>query len=531
MKPLRVVYALALADFCERTRRYSFLVTLLFAAYLGYAAARGQITLRLGKYRGLYTSAWVGTMMSLITTTFLSLVGFYIVKNAVDRDRQTEVGEILASTPLSRIAYLLGKFLSNFAVLASMVGVLALAAVAVQFLVAEDRAFHAWALLSPFLLLAVPAMAFTAALAVLFETVRWLRGGFGNVVWFFLWSFILSLPVALSVPKCDPFGLWTMYQSIVPAAQASIPGYKESFSLTIGESAGRVASNFHWAGIDWTTKKVAWRVGWLVVALVFVLLSAVFFDRFDPARSRVRADSKGKAERRTLEAETALPASSAGMFAAGSIHLTPLPRDVRSARIAAIFVAELRLAMKGYRWWWYATAAGLVVAQLLSLLDVSRGPLLTAAWIWPILMWSAMGTRETRFGTQQLLFSSPDVVSRQLPAAWLAGVAITALCGAGTVVRLAIAGQGGALLAWTAGALFIPSLALALGVWTGTSRFFQGLYTALWYIGPLNRAPGVDFTGLGSGALAARYAWFYLGIAAILVAMSFAGRRRQLARL
>jgi hypothetical protein len=120
MNSPRAVYALALADFRERTRRYSFLATLLFAVYLGYAAARGQISLRLGEYRGLYTSAWVGAMMSLIKTTFLSVVGFYIVKNALARDHQTEVGEILASTPLSRIAYLLGKFVSNFAVLAPM---------------------------------------------------------------------------------------------------------------------------------------------------------------------------------------------------------------------------------------------------------------------------------------------------------------------------------------------------------------------------------------------------------------------------
>jgi ABC-type transport system involved in multi-copper enzyme maturation permease subunit len=121
MKALHVVYAIARADFLERVRRYSYLVTLLFAVYLGYAAGTGQISLRLGNYRGLYTSAWIGAMVSLVTTTFVSLVGFYIVKNAVDRDRQTGVGEILAATPLSKASYLLGKFLSNFAVLLSMV--------------------------------------------------------------------------------------------------------------------------------------------------------------------------------------------------------------------------------------------------------------------------------------------------------------------------------------------------------------------------------------------------------------------------
>ena len=37
MRALRVVYAIARADFLERVRRYSYLITLLFAVYLGYA--------------------------------------------------------------------------------------------------------------------------------------------------------------------------------------------------------------------------------------------------------------------------------------------------------------------------------------------------------------------------------------------------------------------------------------------------------------------------------------------------------------
>jgi hypothetical protein len=170
----------------------------------------------------------------------------------------------------------------------------------------------------------------------------------------------------------------------------------------------------------------------------------------------------------------------------------------------------------------------LVTAQAAVPLEISRGLLLSAAWIWPILIWSALGTREARFGTQQLLFSCARVLPRQLPAAWLAGVLLAALLGAGTALRLGVNGQATALFAWAVGALFIPSLALALGVWTGTSRFFEGLYTAIWYIGPLNHVPGLDFTGAGNGPLAGRFAWLYLGISALLLISAFARRARQL---
>jgi len=523
MKSPRAVYALARADFLERVRRYSYLVTLLFAVYLGYAAGTGQISLRLGDYRGVYTSAWIGAMVSLVATTFLSLVGFYIVKNAIDRDRRTGVGEILATTPLSRISYLLGKFFSNLAVLMSMVAVLAVAAVAIQIFAAEDRAFHAGGLLLPFLFLTTPAMALTAALALGFEALRFLRGGLGNVLWFFLWTFGIALPGITGLAALDPSGLWTVYQSMVPAAHAGIPGYVDSFSLTIADKTVRVATGFHWTGVDWTPGIVLARLAWVGAALVLVLCGAWFFDRFDPAKSRRKVDVGARGE------STAAPDLRDGQgHVTTSVHLTPLAAGARYSGFWRLLAAELRLALKGYRWWWYAVAAGLLIAQLAAPLEVSRGPLLAVAWLWPALSWSALGTRETHFGTGQLLFSCARILPRQFPAAWMAGVLVAAGTGLGAAIRLALAGQSAGLLAWAAGTLFIPSLALALGVWSGTSKFFEGLYTALWYIGPLHRVPGLDFTGSANGPQAGRYTLMYFAVAAILVAAAFLRRARQL---
>ena len=125
MSAVRSIRAIARADFLERTRRYSFFLALLFAVFLGYATATGKIFIQFDEYRGLYTSGWIATLVALTITCFVSLVGFYVVKNSVERDCVTGVGQILAGTPLSKAAYAFGKFISNFAVLSTMVGVLA----------------------------------------------------------------------------------------------------------------------------------------------------------------------------------------------------------------------------------------------------------------------------------------------------------------------------------------------------------------------------------------------------------------------
>ncbi len=149
----------------------SFLVTLAFTVYVGYETFAGGIVINLDKYRGVYNSAWVGALMAAVTSCFLSLVGFYIVKGSIERDEQTRVGRILAATPMTKVFYTVAKALGNFAVLSSMVAVMAVAAVLMQLLRGEDRVVHVSALLGPMVLIALPAMAFVAALAVLFETL------------------------------------------------------------------------------------------------------------------------------------------------------------------------------------------------------------------------------------------------------------------------------------------------------------------------------------------------------------------------
>jgi ABC-type transport system involved in multi-copper enzyme maturation permease subunit len=221
---MQKVLAIARADFLERVRGYSFFVTLMAAIYLGYAAATGKILMLLDDYRGVYTAGWIGLMMALITTAFVSLIGFYVVKNAVERDRMTGTGQILAATPMSRRAYMLGKLLSNFLVLATVVAVMACAAVILFFAAAEDRRFDAWALLSPLLLIALPAMALVAALALFFETSALLKGGFGNILWFFLWGMGIALPGLAGAKRVDPSGLWWAMDSLRPLAATTIPG-------------------------------------------------------------------------------------------------------------------------------------------------------------------------------------------------------------------------------------------------------------------------------------------------------------------
>ena len=63
-----------------------------------------------GGYRGVYNSAYAGTVTALAGALWLMIGGFYVVRGAITRDQQTGVGQILAATPLRSAGYLAGKF-------------------------------------------------------------------------------------------------------------------------------------------------------------------------------------------------------------------------------------------------------------------------------------------------------------------------------------------------------------------------------------------------------------------------------------
>lgn len=516
MSSLHVIYHLARADFYERVRRYSFLIMLGLSVFLSYQVAYGNLTLTLSQYRGVYNSAWVGAMISVIATFFVGWFGFYLVKGAVARDRETGVGQIMATTPLSRPLYMLGKWLSNLVVLLTLAGILAVFGLGFQLWQGENSQIDLLTYCAPFLFIVAPLLALTAAFAVLFETISWLRGGFGNIVYFFLFttSFAIMMEhLGDAGAAFEPSGISLMAREMGQAARVTYPDYIGGFSLGPPEF---IQGTFVWSGVDWTPGILLARGALVGAAILLVLLAALFFDRFDPSRAKPRR-AKAEAAKAPVEpAAQSLPA----------VHLKPLSATALRYNFFSVLRAEVRLLLKGQRWWWYAIAGTLIFACLVNSAAGVREIALPLAWAWPVLIWSPLGNRERRHNVQQMTFAAAAPLRRQLPAQWLAGFLVALLLGGGALVRFAIEGDTVGLLALFSGAVFIPSLALAAGVWSGSAKLFEVLYVLLLYIGPLNHTPEVDFIGASGDGRPE----FFLPLSLALIAAAVVGRARQVRR-
>ncbi|WP_433052747.1 hypothetical protein [Dactylosporangium sp. CS-033363] len=453
----------AVADFRERVRRPAYLLMLISAIGLGLIAVppvdAHWSVLVIGGFRGRYTSGYVGMVTALTSALWLTLVGFYLVRDAVARDGRTGVGQLLAASPMRSWAYLAAKLASNVAVLASMTAVLAATALVLQLLRGESRAVDPVGLLLPFALVALPMLVLTGALALLFEATPVLRGGLGNVLWVFVW---MVGAIGGQSPQA-PLGGLGLRPVPLPAGASQDVG----LGLMYVDEPLEV---FDWPGLRLDAPFLLGRAVLVLLAVAVALAPALWFHRFDrPARP-----GRGPAGPEPRPVYRGLPRAE--------------PRT--GPGFGRLLAGEARILVAGAPLWWWLGAAALTLAGL----ALPRGAVLAVAWVWPVLLWSRLGTQPATTGTAAILGAYP-APRRRVLAEWLAGVLLAAALGAGAAVRMGFAADGPGLVAWAAGALFIPALALTLGTLTGAPRFFQAVYTALWYL-MINDADALNFMGI-----------------------------------
>ncbi|MBI2381674.1 MAG: ABC transporter permease subunit [Gammaproteobacteria bacterium] len=476
---LRALTLLALADWRERTRRPVFRVALLamliLAALFLPSPGADYHTVDVGGWRGLYDSHWVGMSIALMATPLLPLIGFFLVKNALARDEESGVGDIVLTSGVSASVYLLGKFFSNLAVLLCMALVVALAGAGLQLWWGEDRHLQFLPLVLPLLLIVGPALVLVAASALLFEVTPGLRRGMGNVLWVFFWMSSIGMDVELSSGMLNLKQVTSGMQAQVQAVDPDYDGVSFSLGFRL-EKPGTEHRVWRWTGMDWSAEQIAQRGRVCLLALPLLLLARLLFRRFERLRQPRGAarPSSGRLARWL------------GRFSPSGPVLALLP---------SAWAAELRLLLRHTAWWWSLAVLGLNVAALVTDAEPLRRVVLPALGLAPVLVWSSLGQRAAAQGVDGLLGACAHPLRRQLFAAYGAACLYTALIFAGPLLRLGLDDEVQALLGLMVAVGFIPALGLACGCLSRGSKLFQGVYVLLWYAGPLQQGPGLDFLG------------------------------------
>lgn len=501
------VLAIARGDLRERTRRPGFALTVLAAVALGYLAvppSSATYTLvKVGSHRGVYDSDYVGVMLALVGSLWIGWLGFFVVRGSIARDAESRVGELLAATPVGSGAYLLAKFVSTLAVLLSMIGVLALTAPVMQLLRDESDALDPVTLWAPFAVLAAPTMALVAAAAVAFETVPMLRSVMGTMAW------LVAYPVVFFTVLTRGLGRVTeTFQADVAAQHGT--DTEISIGLT-GEEGG--LGTFTYSGLDVPAGVVVAQVVLVLMSVLLVVAPAVWFHRFDPARSRPAPSLVRVGDGAGAGAGEATPPAPAGVATPprAPVHLGP------SWHRLVVRTARIHLAGTSM-WWW----AAVVVVTLVSVVVPREavGTALLFAWLLPVLPWSRLGVRRAHDPVPRLL--DPTMSARRhIWTDWSSGVLLAALTGIGPLARMAVLGDSVGMLHWLAGALCVPAVAVCLGSIGRSPLWFQVGYLGVWYL-MLNAVAAVDVMGAvrDAGTPAGPSPFVWLAVAGALLTIT-----------
>ncbi|GAA0372799.1 ABC transporter permease [Bacillus horti] len=532
------------ADFLERIRGYGFMITIFASMLVAFVFippndAKYAVVV-LNDYRGVYNSAWIGSTVSMSLMTMLSLFGFYLVKSAIERDRYTRVGEMITITPLSKVRYMLGKYLSNVMVLLLIVFFIYTLAVVMQLIRFESTSIQFLHYFYPAMVMVVPLILLVAALALLFESVPFLRGGLGNIIYFFLWIALLNTAAFptfslfnQAISFSSPMGTEVFYSSMIDRFTSLYPNVPVSTADGI-LSVEQPLQTFEWSGVAWTAEIVFGRFIWAFLALVVLFAAVWLFKGFDKERIRKEDGAKKSFFNRNQQVKESISIGNGQLSERVTLFINkgvsaPLSEVRTQFSFLSLLWLEFKLLIKGQRWWWYIIALVLIVLPIFVELELGKSILGPLAWTWPILLWSKMGYRELEHRTRDMVFTSPNILWRQLPVSWLAGFILALVAGLGLATKYLIVGDINGLFTWFIGALFIPSLALALGVWFRTNKAFEIVYLILIYVGVLNGVHAFDFMGV-TGEATMGTAFIYLGLSIFLLFVSVIGRREQLQR-
>ena len=547
MIDVRRIYHVGRADFLERVRSRKLIVFLAVVAYLGYLVNVGGVNLAYTvtvdgermRVVGEPTAALIGLKTALAGGAVVVFGAFYVMRNGLARDRRYGHAELVASTATSNTTYLLGKLASNVVLGGVVVATLGVAAV-VNHAVHGVGATDPVALLAPLVVLTLPVCVLVGGVAVAFETVSWFDGTLGTVVHLALGTLALSalagvggaLPTAVPVTTrlADLLGYLPVYQMTFDALTATVPGYGGGLP-SVGTLQG--SATFTYDGAAWPAWVVPQRLVVVVAGVVVTVATTVSFDRTrlgdgDGGGGLLPSPGRLVAALRERVGDSSEP-TAGDVRAVEAIETTAVSeRDAGGFwRLAA---AEFRLAVRDRRWWWYAGVATTVVGPLALVATgggsvPARGILLAVAFAWPLPVWSELGSRAYRHGTTDLLFSSEAAVT-QVVAEWVAGVGVGLLVGVGPAALAVTTGETTLLAGVLAGVLFPPSLALAFGVWTHSERLFEVGYLLVWYVGPVNDAPVVNFLATGGDATPAVPAAF-VGVSVVALGAAVLRRRSE----
>jgi hypothetical protein len=511
------IAAITNADFRIRFRRAStaaIFLGLCIAAYLWIPdPSTGKALIQMNDQRALYNSPALAMATAALCNILLGLIGYYMVSNSIGRDTRTRTGFVIASTNVRNWEYLTGIFFGNLIFLSVVVFGFMLSCMVMQ-MIRGEAPLDVLAFARQYGILIPPMVVFVSAIAVLFESVRWLSGRFGDLLYFFVWLGVLAF-VAVAAEKAGGKTWQSNFDTFSFAfMEQGVEEITHSHGFSIGSTSfDQKKPPFVFPGLRVTSAWFSARIISTLYPLFLIPLALVFFNRFNPMK--VKASQVGNKRSVLARANALIRPVTVPLFSlAGSFSSKPT--------LFHAVLSEILLTLQLYPLTVFLLAASLVASVVTSTITLQH-VVLPTMFVAVALILSDVPTRERKSGTTGMIESmpllKPNFVWWKLCTACTLVLIFTLI----PFLRLLMV-QPSAALSLLIGSLFVASCAITLGLTTGNPKTFIVSFLLFLYVvmNDGGKNPGFDFAGwFGTATRMVQVEYSILTLATIAVSVGF----------
>jgi len=472
--------------FRRSTTPILFLILCGAAFVLMPEVSSGGVMFLIGKQRVLLNSAATSLTSALMGGLVLSLVGYYLISNSVERDLRTGVGKLIAATPLSSLRYLAGKLAGNIVYLTVMAVIFMIACMGMHILRGE-MPLEPMVFVQTFGIMFLPSIPCIAAVALMFECVPILSGRGGDVLYFFFWTITLVFPFILASASKEHAWILAADFTGLGFFGNEISLVSGAHNFTIGYAPyNAVLAPIVFPGLTWLPETYLPRLASVFFTIPFFVIALAAFQRFDPARKSSSENAKTGTIARLWQTGISFWVR---IVAPRSGWLTGHPSFFKTIAL------DVRLTLALYPMFVILIASS-VIFSLLFPMSAVRDSILPIIFFILVPLLASISTRDRQRKTAALIFSAPLVRERFAALKFFSALFSTLLVGCIPLVRISLDDPFGAAAALNA-MIFMVSAATFLGLLTGTPITFIVFFLLFLYTASSSRTlPAFDFAGL-----------------------------------
>lgn len=457
------IWSVAKADFKERTRRFSFLVLCVLSVLAAFLfvpdpdAEMTSIAVDAQYFSQAANWTWIPMASAICTGVLLPVTGFFCLRNALSMDRKTGIADLVDTSPVGRVTYVFGKYLSNLLILFCILLVVSLTSFCMtimRFSGMEISAVHCFS----YFLCMIPGIFLCAALALMSEAVPLFQSRIGvwmaGVVYFMVYVVCLSSlfddSQGLIVRLFDMTGFLWLKDSINRSVR-DITGKAAQVAVFVYED-GMISNHrlpeLFFVPLSFSQDRLPEKIGMMAAGIVLCIAASFFMRRYENTGKRSMVSEKAH----------------------------------RKTNGHGVFMTEFVLTFRSCSVVWFIVMLLLWLSMFFTDLETAQGILWILATAWSCVLFSEYGCREKKYNLNTLLPAFFHAYSCQLLIRFGVGGIVSLLVSVPVILRTAYAGECSGAAAGIIFALFVPALSVFLGQISGSERLFEIIFLMICYV-------------------------------------------------